>query len=131
VHPNPNVKGPAEEILGGLPNVHLVEPMDYPDLVASLKQSYLVLTDSGGLQEEAPALGKPVLVFRNSTERPEAVEAGGVLLVGSDPEFFLIELNRLWDNEAYYASMAQVRFPYGDGFSAQRIATILGSALQS
>lgn len=129
VHPNPQVKGPAQTILGGLPNVHLVEPMDYPVMVHALKQAFLVLTDSGGLQEEAPALGKPVLVFRDVTERPEAVTAGGVRLVGSDPHLFRTEADRLWNNPEAYASMAVPRFPYGDGHAAGRIADILATDL--
>jgi len=129
VHPNPQVRGPAQAFLGGLPNVHLVEPLDYPTMVQALRQAFLVLTDSGGLQEEAPALGKPVLVFREVTERPEAVDAGGVHLVGSDPEGFLTEANRLWHSPDAYAAMAQPRFPYGDGHAAERIAEILGSDL--
>lgn len=129
VHPNPNVKQPAEEILGGLNNVHLLEPLDYPTIVGILKRSFLVFTDSGGLQEEAPALGKPVVVFRDVTERPEAVEAGAARLVGSDPAAFLAEVDRLWNDTAAYATMAQPRFPYGDGTSGDRIARILGTEL--
>lgn len=125
VHPNPNVKGPAETILGGIPNVHLMEPLDYSTLVGILNKSYLVLTDSGGLQEEAPALGKPVLVFRDVTERPEAVAVGSARLVGSNPATFFAEINRLWDDDFAYAAMAQPRFPYGDGTSSERIAHIL------
>ena len=125
VHPNPNVKGPAETVLGGLPNVHLVAPLDYPTLVNVLKQAFLVLTDSGGLQEEAPALGKPVLVFRDVTERPEAVEAGGVRLVGSDPQRFHGEIERLWNDQQAYLDMAQPRFPYGNGDASRQIAKIL------
>ncbi|WP_243384735.1 non-hydrolyzing UDP-N-acetylglucosamine 2-epimerase [Geothrix alkalitolerans] len=129
VHPNPNVTGPAREILGGVPNVHLVDPLDYPALVSALKQAFLVLTDSGGLQEEAPALGKPVLVFREVTERPEAVEAGGVLLVGSDTERFRQLAERIWKDEVFYSSMGTPRFPYGDGKAANQIASILKMAL--
>lgn len=125
VHPNPNVRGPAEAILRGIPNVHLVEPLDYSTMVGVLKKSFLVLTDSGGLQEEAPALGKPVLVFREVTERPEAVAVGSARLVGSDPAAFLAEVNRLWNDEAAYAAMAHPRFPYGDGTSGDQIAQIL------
>lgn len=125
VHPNPNVTGPAWEILGEIPNVHLVDPLDYPALVSALKQAFLVLTDSGGLQEEAPALGKPVLVFRAVTERPEAVEAGGVVLVGSDPDCFKHLAEHIWNDEKFYASMATPRFPYGDGKAAIRIASTL------
>lgn len=131
VHPNPNVKGPAQNILGGLTNVHLVEPLDYPTLVGALRMAYLVLTDSGGLQEEAPALGKPVLVFREVTERPEAVEAGGVFLVGSDPELFRLEAEHLWNDAAYYSEMAMPRFPYGDGHSSGRIANALVNTLNA
>jgi UDP-N-acetylglucosamine 2-epimerase (non-hydrolysing) len=125
VHPNPNVIGPANEHLGGLPNVELIEPLDYPHLVAVMREAHLVLTDSGGIQEEAPAIGRPVLVFRDVTERPEAVDAGGVRLVGSDPDRFEKEVERLWNDDFAYAEMARPRFPYGDGHSAQRIADIL------
>jgi UDP-N-acetylglucosamine 2-epimerase (non-hydrolysing) len=125
VHPNPNVLGPANDHLGGLPNVELIEPLDYPHLVAVMREAHLVLTDSGGIQEEAPAIGRPVLVFRDVTERPEAVEAGGVRLVGSDPDRFDVEIGQLWNDDRAYAEMAQPRFPYGDGRSAQRIADIL------
>ena len=125
VHPNPNVQGPAQAVLGQLPNMELVEPLDYPGLVAVMREAYLVLTDSGGIQEEAPAIGKPVLVFREVTERPEAVEAGGVRLVGSDPMRFETEIERLWNDDGFYTLMAQLRFPYGDGFASQRIADIL------
>lgn len=129
VHPNPNVQGPARAFLEALPNVHLTEPLDYPTLVSALKQSYLVLTDSGGLQEEAPALGKPVLVFRDVTERPEAVTAGGVFLVGTDPDKIRGEIHRLWADPEAYDQTAKARFPYGDGHSAERITIILESSL--
>lgn len=125
VHPNPNVKGPAESILGGLPNIQLTDPLDYPTLVAALKQSYFVLTDSGGLQEEAPALGKPVLVFRDVTERPEAVLAGGARLVGGSGEGFLEMSEALWSNPSAYDGMAIPRFPFGRGDAAIQIASIL------
>ena len=129
IHPNPNVKGPAEEILKGTRNVHLLEPMDYPTTVGVLKRTYLVFTDSGGLQEEAPALGKPVLVFRDVTERPEAVEVGGARLVGSDSALFLEEANRLWNDPEAYEKMAKPRFPYGHGQSGRMIAEILENEL--
>jgi len=125
VHPNPNVLGPATDHLGGLPNIQLIEPLDYPGLVAVMREAHLVLTDSGGIQEEAPAIGKPVLVFREVTERPEAVAAGGVRLVGSDPDRFDAEVERLWSDAEAYADMARPRFPYGDGRSAERIARVL------
>jgi len=131
VHPNPNVEGPARAHLAGLPNVELTEPLDYPGLVSVLRESHLVLTDSGGIQEEAPALGRPVLVFRDVTERPEAVAAGGVRLVGSDPDRFDAEAERLWSDAEAYAEMARPRFPYGDGHSGRRIADVLGHALRT
>jgi UDP-N-acetylglucosamine 2-epimerase (non-hydrolysing) len=129
VHPNPNVVQPAREILGGLPNVHLLDPIEYPSLVALLGAAYAVFTDSGGLQEESPALGKPVLVFREVTERPEAVEAGSVRLVGSDPAAFLSEAELLWADPGHYAAMAVPRFPYGDGTAGMQIADILARDL--
>ena len=129
VHPNPNVQVPARNILAGLPNVHLTEPLDYPTMVGILQQSYLVFTDSGGLQEEAPALGKPVIVFRDVTERPEAVAVGAARLVGSDAELFLAEANRLWNDPTAYKVMAQPRFPYGNGTSGLQIAQILNHAI--
>lgn len=125
VHPNPQVLGPAHRVLGQVPNVDLVPPVDYPVLVGLMKACHLILTDSGGIQEEAPALGKPVLVFRDVTERPEAVQAGGVQLVGSDPDRFLTWINRLWTDQDTYRAMAKPRFPYGDGQSSRRIADIL------
>lgn len=121
VHPNPNVAGPAHDALGTFPNVDLIQPIDYADLVCLLKASHMVLTDSGGLQEEAPALGKPVLVFRDVTERPEAVEAGGVVLVGSDSGKIRHWTDRLWVRGADYRRMAIPRFPYGDGRASERI----------
>jgi len=125
VHPNPRVQEPAHRMLGQLTNVDLIPPVDYPILVGLMKAAHLVLTDSGGIQEEAPALGKPVLVFRDVTERPEAVAAGGVHLVGSDPEAFQVRIDQLWHDRESYEAMAQARFPYGDGRSAQRIADTL------
>lgn len=125
VHPNPSVHQPAYELLAGTPNIHLCEPLGYRELVSVLRESFLVLTDSGGLQEEAPALGKPVLVFRNATERPEAVEAGGVLLVGQDPARFLEHAERLWTSPGLYQAMARPRFPFGKGDTSEQIAQIL------
>ncbi len=131
VHPNPNVLGPAQEVLSDLPNVDLLEPLAYPELISALKHAYLVFTDSGGLQEEAPALGKPVLVFREVTERPEAVEAGGVYLVGSDPDKFRALAERLWTNPEFHRTVGQVRFPYGDGTSGALISEIIAREIQS
>lgn len=129
VHPNPHVRTTVQERLGGRASVNLIEPLDYPELVALLTRCCMVWTDSGGLQEEGPALGKPVLVFRDVTERPEAVEAGGVRLVGTDPDLFLSEAARLWDDPQAYASMAVPRFPYGDGHAARRIVHHLSESL--
>jgi len=125
------VLAPADGALSGLPNVHLIGPVDYPVLVGLMRASHAVFTDSGGIQEEAPALGKPVLVFRDRTERPEAVASGGVRLVGSDPERFLHEAEALWEDDAHYRLMAQPRFPYGDGRASLRIAGILGAWLRT
>jgi UDP-N-acetylglucosamine 2-epimerase (non-hydrolysing) len=125
VHPNPNVKRVAEEILGGHPRIRLVEPLDYRAFVTAMKQAYFILTDSGGVQEEAPALGKPVLVLREETERPEAVHAGVVRLIGTDYARIVAEATRLLDDAEHYASMARGVSPYGDGNAALRIVAAL------
>lgn len=125
VHPNPNVRGPARELLGDVPNVELVEPLDYPDLVRHLMQARLVLTDSGGLQEEAPTFGTPVLVVRETTERPEGVEAGVARLTGLAPERIEAEVERLLTDERAHREMATAVSPYGDGRASGRIAAIL------
>lgn len=125
VHPNPNVKDVAHEVLGNRPNILLCEPLDYAPFVAALKRAYLIISDSGGVQEEAPALGKPVLVLREETERPEAVEQGVVKLVGASYERIVAETQRLLDDESAYKSMAQGISPYGDGHGAERISKVL------
>ncbi|HEX2645275.1 MAG TPA: UDP-N-acetylglucosamine 2-epimerase (non-hydrolyzing) [Thermoanaerobaculia bacterium] len=125
VHRNPNVRGPAFEILGGLPNLELCEPLDYRELVRRLERCRLVLTDSGGIQEEAPTFGKPVLVLRETTERPEGVDAGVARLVGADRERIFDEAARLLRSEEDYEAMARAVNPYGDGRAAERIAAIL------
>ena len=125
VHPNPNVKVPAHEILGAQPNVLLTEPLDYVEFVHAMSGALLMLSDSGGVQEEAPSLGKPVLVLRDDTERPEGVEAGTCRLVGADPESIRSQLDLLLDDSAAYKQMARTRNPYGDGKTAGRIADIL------
>jgi UDP-N-acetylglucosamine 2-epimerase (non-hydrolysing) len=125
VHPNPNVSGPAHEILSGHERITLCPPLDYLPFVAAMKRAHLVLTDSGGVQEEAPALGKPVLVMRQETERPEAVEAGVVRLVGPVRTAIVAEASRLLDDPQAYAAMAKGVSPYGDGHAAARIADIL------
>jgi UDP-N-acetylglucosamine 2-epimerase (non-hydrolysing) len=125
VHPNPNVRNVVESTLGAHPRIQLVDPLDYPAFVAAMKQSHFILTDSGGVQEEAPALGKPVLVLRDETERPEAVAAGVVRLVGTDFQRIVAEANRLLDDGAHYSSMALGASPYGDGHAAERIVALL------
>ncbi|GIX19307.1 MAG: hypothetical protein KatS3mg120_0983 [Erythrobacter sp.] len=115
--------------LAGLRNVALIDPLDYCDFVAMMEASDLVLTDSGGIQEEAPALGKPVLVMRETTERPEGVAAGTARLVGADCARILAETNRLLDDRAAYARMAQAHNPYGDGAASSRIAEIIGAMI--
>ena len=125
VHRNPNVLGPAHELLGGHTNIHLVEPLAYVPFVDLMRRAYLLITDSGGIQEEAPSLGKPVLVLREKTERPEAVEAGTVKLVGNDEERIVAEATRLLDDTAEYTRMTRVHNPYGDGQASRRIADVL------
>lgn len=121
VHPNPNVRSVVNTELEGVPNIHLVDPQDYLPFLYLQKQSYLVLTDSGGVQEEAPSLGKPVLVMRENTERPEGIAAGTARLVGTDIEKILSNANSLLDDERVYRGMAERHNPYGDGLAASRI----------
>ena len=121
VHKNPKVREVVNEVLGGAERVHLIEPLDYEPFANLMHRSTLILTDSGGVQEEAPALGKPVLVLRGTTERPEAVEAGTVLLVGTEEERVYSEAKKLLTDETAYARMAEARSPYGDGEAARRI----------
>ncbi|WP_207787518.1 non-hydrolyzing UDP-N-acetylglucosamine 2-epimerase [Candidatus Thiosymbion oneisti] len=125
VHPNPNVKDVAYDRLVGCTNIHLCEPLDYAPFVAAMKHAYFIISDSGGVQEEAPALGKPVLVLRKETERPEAVEQGVVKLVGLDEEHIVPEVQRLLDDESAYKEMARGISPYGDGYAAARIVDVL------
>lgn len=125
VHRNPNVMDPVYRILGGLPNVLLWEPLDYVPFVDLMRRAFLLITDSGGIQEEGPSLGKPILVMREKTERPEAVAAGTVKLVGTDPHRIVSEAERLLDDEAEYARMARIHNPYGDGQASSRIRTAL------
>jgi UDP-N-acetylglucosamine 2-epimerase (non-hydrolysing) len=125
VHPNPNVLGPVERLLGGHPRIHLIGPLDYEPFVFLMERSHIIITDSGGVQEEAPSLGKPVLVMRDTTERPEAVDAGTVILVGTSQERIVGEANRLLNDSAHYARMAQAMNPYGDGQAAKRIRAVI------
>jgi len=121
VHLNPNVKGPVEARLGRTPRVQLIPPQDYLPFVHLMRRAHVILTDSGGVQEEAPSLGKPVLVMRDTTERPEAVEAGTVQLVGTDAELIVAQISRLLDSPSAYETMAHAHNPYGDGQAAPRI----------
>ena len=121
VHLNPNVREPVFRLLGGHPNIRLIEPLDYLSFVHLMTEAHIILTDSGGIQEEAPSLGKPVLVMRGTTERPEAVESGTVRLVGTDADRIADETARLLDDEEAYAAMARVHHPYGDGHASRRI----------
>jgi UDP-N-acetylglucosamine 2-epimerase (non-hydrolysing) len=125
VHLNPNVREPVQRILMGLENVHLIEPLDYEPFIYLMSRAYLVLTDSGGIQEEAPSLGKPVLVMRETTERPEAVEAGTVKLVGTASETIITEVLRLFEDSSAYTRMARAHNPYGDGQACARIVKTL------
>ena len=121
VHLNPNVSKPVNRILSDLKNVHLIEPLQYEPFIYLLKFCYLILTDSGGIQEEAPSLGKPVLVMREVTERPEAIEAGTVKLVGASKKNIIASVKELLENEDLYIRMSQAHNPYGDGRACKRI----------
>ena len=122
VHLNPNVQSPVRLLLSGLGNVFLIEPLDYVPFVDLMRQAHFLLTDSGGIQEEGPSLGKPVLVLRETTERPEAVEAGTVKLVGTDEGRIVAEATRLLDDAAEHRRMSLTHNPYGDGTASRRIA---------
>ena len=123
---NPNVRAPVYQILGDVQNVRLIPPLEYLPFVWLMKHCYLILTDSGGIQEEAPSLGKPVLVMRKVTERPEAIEAGTAKVVGTDGERIFAETQRLLHDKAAYDQMSEAVNPYGDGRAAERIVAVLG-----
>jgi UDP-N-acetylglucosamine 2-epimerase (non-hydrolysing) len=127
VHLNPNVQEPVNRILTGLSNVHLIPPQDYLPFVSLMSRAHIILTDSGGIQEEAPSLGKPVLVMRDTTERPEAVSAGTVKLVGTETNAIVDAVSTLMDNADAWEAMSRAHNPYGDGKASQRIADILAS----
>jgi UDP-N-acetylglucosamine 2-epimerase (non-hydrolysing) len=124
VHRNPNVMGPVQRYLVGLPNVHLIEPLEYVPFVDLMRRAYLLLTDSGGIQEEGPSLGKPVIVMREKTERPEAVEAGTVRMAGADEARIITEVTRLLDDPGAREAMAMVHNPSGDGHASERISNV-------
>lgn len=125
VHLNPKVQKPVYQLLANIDNIILIEPLSYPAFVWLMSQSFLIITDSGGVQEEAPSLGKPVLVMRDTTERPEAVKAGTVLLVGTDSKKIVSETNNLLKNKDAYTKMSKLHNPYGDGQSCQRIVEFI------
>jgi UDP-N-acetylglucosamine 2-epimerase len=127
VHPNPNVRGPATALLGDHPRIHLIDPVGYQSFVLLMRSAWLVLTDSGGIQEEAPGLGKPVLVLRDTTERPEAIAAGTARLVGTSPQRIQAAVGELIADPALYAKMATARNPFGDGQAAARIVARLAT----
>lgn len=131
VHLNPNVKGPVQKLLGSFKRIKLIPPQDYLPFVHLMRRADIILTDSGGVQEEAPSLGKPVLVMRDSTERPEAVDAGTVKLVGTDANLIVEETNLLLDNEDAYAAMSRAHNPYGDGKASERIHAEIVSFFKS
>lgn len=128
VHLNPNVRAVMDKHLGGLANVAMIEPLDYPHFARLLSISHIMLTDSGGVQEEAPALGKPVLVMRDTTERPEGVTAGTAKLIGTDKDRIISEIFTLLDDDAAYSAMARAHNPFGDGKASQRIAEFIWNA---
>ena len=130
VHPNPNVQDPVNRLLANRPNIHLIPPLDYIPFVDLMRRAYLLITDSGGVQEEGPSLGKPILVLREKTERPEAVEAGTVKLVGTDENRIVSEAEILLDDPDLHARMGRVHNPYGDGHASARISTAIRSFLR-
>lgn len=125
MHLNPNVREPVYRILGEIENIHLIEPLEYDRFAFLMNQAYLILTDSGGIQEEVPSLGKPVLVMREKTERPEAITAGTARLVGTDSERIFTGAQRLLDDTDEYEKMACAVNPFGDGHAAERIVQVL------
>ena len=129
VHLNPNVQKPVKTLLANQHNIHLIEPLDYQKFVHFMNRSYFILTDSGGVQEEAPSIGKPVLVMRNTTERPEAVEAGTVMLVGTDENDIVNNSQKLIDDKTHYESMSFSHNPYGDGTASEKITNVFQKSL--
>lgn len=125
VHLNPNVQKPVYELLNDIENIKLISPLSYPAFVWLMNKSYLIITDSGGVQEEAPSIGKPVLVMRDTTERPEAVDAGTVLLVGTNTDKIVLEATKLLNNEVEYNKMSALHNPYGDGCACERIVNFI------
>jgi UDP-N-acetylglucosamine 2-epimerase (non-hydrolysing) len=131
VHLNPNVQGPVYKLLSEIDNIQLIAPLSYTSFVWLMDKSYLIITDSGGVQEEAPSLGKPVLVMRDTTERPEAIEAGTVILVGTNKDKIVDEANKLLNETFAYKAMSKLHNPYGDGMASQRIVSYIRSKLNA
>lgn len=131
VHLNPNVQGPVYKLLSEIDNIQLIAPLSYPSFIWLMDKSYLIITDSGGVQEEAPSLGKPVLVMRDTTERPEAIEAGTVILVGTNKDKIVDEANKLLNETFAYKAMSKLHNPYGDGMASQRIVSYIRSKLNA
>jgi UDP-N-acetylglucosamine 2-epimerase (non-hydrolysing) len=131
LHRNPTVREPLQALLGNHPRVFLTEPLDYAELVGAITRCYLLLTDSGGLQEEAPSLGKPVLVLRETTERPEAIDAGTAKLVGTNPTQIVATASQLLGDAGAYQAMATAINPFGDGHAAERIVQIVANYFQT
>ena len=129
VHLNPKVQGPVHQLLANIPNVHLIPPLDYQDFVRMMNRAHIILTDSGGIQEEAPSLNKPTLVMRDKTERPEGIEAGVVKLVGTEIEKIVTETQLLLDSKKHYMHMQEAKNPYGDGTAALQIADAIAQRL--
>lgn len=129
VHLNPNVQKPVKEILSNISNIYLIEPLQYEQFIYLMNKSYFIITDSGGVQEEAPSLGKPVLVMRDTTERPEALEAGTVKLVGTDTKLIIKEAQKLIDDKIEYENMSKAHNPYGDGKACEKIVKFLKESL--
>lgn len=130
VHLNPNVQGPVYKLLSEINNIQLITPLSYPAFVWLMEKSYLIITDSGGIQEEAPSLGKPVLVMRDTTERPEAVDSGTVILVGTNKDKIVKETNKLLSNTVTYRKMSKLHNPYGDGTASQKIVNYIKSKIK-
>ena len=131
VHPNPNVKQLAKELLGGRDRIYLIEPLDYADFLAVMRSAWIIVSDSGGVQEEAPSLGKPLLVLRENTERPEAISSGVSKLIGDDPDSLKKLLEENYSDETWVRSAKEVANPFGDGKSAARIVKIIEEKLAS
>jgi len=130
VHLNPNVQKPVKDILSDVENIYLIDPLQYESFIYMMSKSYFIITDSGGVQEEAPSLGKPVLVMRDTTERPEAIEAGTVKLVGTNKELIINETQKLIDDKIHYNNMSKAHNPYGDGKACEKIVEFLVKKVQ-